>query len=379
MLSATFITRVFERGGAFSIAARPHDGGLRSLRRASSCRRATCRATCCSPTRSTRSSSPRSTLDGQAGRHPAPAGLALQDRSGNGGGTRTATRSRSTRRARATATDPEGDRRDEGRPGPVDVRDQVSRVGPLPGARLRPRRRALHRAACSTSTGRAGPARARDQSGPAANILTLTSDKQEYKVGETAVVQLPEAAQGRALLTLENGSAHPRASLDRGERRSENRVSIPITPDMAPNVYVAVTLVQPHAGKTNDRPIRLYGVIPLKVSDPATKIAPVVTTAAEWKPQSKASLTVSETAGRAMNYTLAVVDEGLLGLTNFKTPNLHARVLQARGAGRLHLGPVRRGRRRLRRRARSPAGAGRLGRGDRRPTRTKASRAFRRW
>ena len=47
---------------------------------------------------------------------------------------------------------------------------------------------------------------ARDQSGPAANILTLTSDKQEYQVGETAVIQLPEAAQGRALLTLENGS-----------------------------------------------------------------------------------------------------------------------------------------------------------------------------
>ena len=45
---------------------------------------------------------------------------------------------------------------------------------------------------------------------------------------------------------------------------------------MAPNVYVAVTMVQPHAGKTNDRPIRLYGVIPLKVSDPQTKLAPVV-------------------------------------------------------------------------------------------------------
>ena len=54
---------------------------------------------------------------------------------------------------------------------------------------------------------------------------------------------------------------------------------------MAPNVYVAVTMVQPHAGKDNDRPIRLYGVIPLKVTDPATKLAPVVTTAAEWAPQ----------------------------------------------------------------------------------------------
>jgi uncharacterized protein YfaS (alpha-2-macroglobulin family) len=39
---------------------------------------------------------------------------------------------------------------------------------------------------------------ARDQSGPAANILMLTSDKQEYRVGETATVQLPEASAIRS-------------------------------------------------------------------------------------------------------------------------------------------------------------------------------------
>ena len=76
---------------------------------------------------------------------------------------------------------------------------------------------------------------------------------------------------------------------------------------------------------------------------------------------------MSETSGRAMDYTLAVVDEGLLGLTSFRTPNLHARVLQARGARRLHLGPVRRSRRRLRRPARSPAGARRQRRRGSRP------------
>ncbi|HEX6637366.1 MAG TPA: MG2 domain-containing protein, partial [Steroidobacteraceae bacterium] len=168
----------------------------------------------------------------------------------------------------------------------------------------------------------------RDQSGPAANILTLTSDKQEYKVGETAVVQLPESSQGRALLTLETGSTILEYRwIEPGKASSPNdkanRVSIPITAQMAPNVYVAVTLVQPHAGKGNDRPIRLYGVIPLKVSDPKTRLTPVITTPAEWAPQSRATVTVSESAGRAMNYTLAVVDEGLLGLTNFRTPNLH--------------------------------------------------------
>jgi uncharacterized protein YfaS (alpha-2-macroglobulin family) len=169
----------------------------------------------------------------------------------------------------------------------------------------------------------------REQSGAAANILTLTSDKQEYRAGETAVVQLPEAAQGRALLTLENGSA----VLEHRWIEGTNRVQIPISGHMAPVVYVAVTMVQPHAGKTNDRPIRLYGVIPLKVTDPQSKLAPVVVTAPEWAPQSTASLTVSEASGRAMDYTIAVVDEGLLGLTNFKTPSLHAEFYKREALG----------------------------------------------
>ncbi|MEO8018526.1 MAG: MG2 domain-containing protein [Pseudomonadota bacterium] len=177
----------------------------------------------------------------------------------------------------------------------------------------------------------------RDQSGPAANILTLTSDKQEYKVGETAVVQIPEASQGRALLTLENGSGIlEQRWLEAGSpagKTGGNRVQIPITGTMAPNVYVAVTMLQPHAGKTNDRPIRLYGVIPLKVSDPKTRLAPVIATAAEWAPQSKASLTVSEASGRAMDYTLAVVDEGLLGLTSFRTPDLFAEFYKREALG----------------------------------------------
>ena len=82
---------------------------------------------------------------------------------------------------------------------------------------------------------------------------------------------------------------------------------------MAPNVYVAVTLVQPHADKDNDRPIRLYGVIPLKVTDPQARLLPVVGTASEWAPQSKPTIQVAETSGRPMNYTLAVVDAAYCG------------------------------------------------------------------
>ena len=103
---------------------------------------------------------------------------------------------------------------------------------------------------------------------------------------------------------------------------------------MAPNIYVAVTMVQPHAGKDNDRPIRLYGVIPLKVTDPATKLTPGGhqrrgVEAASRRPR----CTVSESSGRAMDYTLAIVDEGLLGLTSFRTPNLRDEFYQREALG----------------------------------------------
>ncbi len=162
----------------------------------------------------------------------------------------------------------------------------------------------------------------REQGGPAASVLAVTSDKAEYRVGETATIQLPESAQGRALVTIESGTGilesrwlEPKAG--------HTRFTLPVTAAMTPNVYVAVTLVQPHEHKGNDRPLRLYGVIPLKVTDPSTRLAPVLQAADEWKPQSNARIEVAEAHGRAMTYTVAVVDEGLLSLTNFRTPSLH--------------------------------------------------------
>jgi hypothetical protein len=82
-------------------------------------------------------------------------------------------------------------------------------------------------------------------------------------------------------------------------------------------------LLQPHKDKNNDRPIRLYGIIPLEVADPTTYLKPKIIADDEWKPDSKQTVTVSEETGKTMNYTLAIVDEGLLGLTAFKTPDLH--------------------------------------------------------
>lgn len=174
--------------------------------------------------------------------------------------------------------------------------------------------------------------RAQEQSGPGASVLTFNADKDQYTVGDRALIQLPEASQGRALVTVENGTGILQArwvDLEKGRARFE----VPVTRAMSPNAYVSVTLIQPHAEKKNDRPIRLYGVIPLMVADPQTKLRPRLDAANEWAPGSKVAVEVSEAAGREMTYTLAVVDEGLLGLTNFKTPELHEQFYKREALG----------------------------------------------
>lgn len=174
--------------------------------------------------------------------------------------------------------------------------------------------------------------RAREQRGAGANVLSFSSDKPEYQVGEKATIKLPEATQGRALLTVENGS---RVLSQRWIEVSKDKTefTLDVTEKMAPNVYVSITLIQPHAQKDNDRPIRLHGVIPLLVKDPKTRIQPELTVADEWRPESQVEVGIKEVNGKSMTYTLAVVDEGLLGLTNFKTPDLHGFFYQKEALG----------------------------------------------
>ena len=164
--------------------------------------------------------------------------------------------------------------------------------------------------------------RAQEGKGSAATRLALSSDQDEYQVGDTAVIHLPNATQGRALLSIENSH---QVLQQRWVKLSGKRqeIKLRITDNMVPNVYVNMSLIQPHHHKNNDLPIRLYGILPIHVVSPQTLLTPELDVADEVRPERLMHVGVREQQGRAMTYTLAIVDEGLLGLTRFKTPNLH--------------------------------------------------------
>ena len=152
-----------------------------------------------------------------------------------------------------------------------------------------------------------------------ATMLSFKTDKDSYTPGEKMVVTFPSTKGSRAIISIENGVR----VLSLTEHTCEDKqttVRLDVTKDMQPNAYVYITLLQPHGITKNDLPIRLYGVVPFTVTSPESHLTPVIQSPAELKPDASYTVSVSEKNGKEMAYTLAVVDEGLLDLTRFRTP-----------------------------------------------------------
>lgn len=157
-----------------------------------------------------------------------------------------------------------------------------------------------------------------------ATMLTFAADKPTYNIGEKVNLTIPGTGEGRALVSIESGSKVIKTMWVE-TRQGENKVSFEATADMAPNVYAHVSLLQPHAQTANDMPIRLYGVTSIGVEDPATHLQPEIAMPDVLEPGEKVTIKVSEKQGHKMTYTVAMVDEGLLDITKFKTPDAWSR------------------------------------------------------
>lgn len=170
-----------------------------------------------------------------------------------------------------------------------------------------------------------------------ATMLNFSSDKAAYTIGEKVNIVIPGSDNSRALVSVESGSRVIKTYWVE-TKKGDNPFSFEATPEMTPNVFVHITLMQPHAqtkseGDANSLPIRMYGVIPIKVDDPATHLEPVITMPDVLEPGMEVAIKISEKANRKMTYTVAMVDEGLLDLTRYRVPDPWNRFYAREGLG----------------------------------------------
>ncbi|MEO6329512.1 MAG: MG2 domain-containing protein [Ginsengibacter sp.] len=156
----------------------------------------------------------------------------------------------------------------------------------------------------------------------AASMLSFTSDKEKYNVGDEVSLTIPSSKGGRCLISVESGSTVVKTYWVETVQ-GQTVVKFKAEKEMSPNIYVNVSLLQPHAQTLNDLPIRMYGVMPIFVEDKSTILKPVISMPNAIRPEQQSQITVSETSGKEMAYCVAIVDEGLLDLTRFKTPDPH--------------------------------------------------------
>jgi len=159
--------------------------------------------------------------------------------------------------------------------------------------------------------------RSSDEVGIAETMLQIQVGKEKYEVGENVEIAFPSAKDSFAYITLERAGYVIDRKVIQGDGETCKYV-FKATKDMSPNVYVHISLVQAYKNVQNSLPIRLYGVMPIKIEDATTRLKPLIVAGDNFESAKKASFKVKEEKGRSMAFTIYVVDEGLLGLTGFR-------------------------------------------------------------
>ncbi|MGE3178543.1 MAG: alpha-2-macroglobulin, partial [Vicinamibacterales bacterium] len=165
------------------------------------------------------------------------------------------------------------------------------------------------------------------------NRIDLVPEQTIYRPGDTARLLIKSPWESAtALLTVEREGirSHQRFRLT----STQQTVTVPITPDDIPNVYVSVLLVKGRtAGVDTDdpsdpgKPAFRLGYAMLEVEDATKRLSVAVkTNRVEFRPAGSADVdvVVTDAAGApaAGEVTLWAVDYGVLSLTGYRTPDV---------------------------------------------------------
>lgn len=160
--------------------------------------------------------------------------------------------------------------------------------------------------------------------------LKIESEQKKYAVGDTAKIIFEGTKGAKALVTVEKkGVVSERKWIDAGEIK--NIFELSVTEDMFPNAYVNIRLFQDYNTLDNDRPLRLYGAVPIVVENESKKLNIKIDAPENIKPNEKFTVKVKNLSETKMDYTVAVVDEGILEITGFKTPDPYGYFYQKLG------------------------------------------------
>lgn len=155
--------------------------------------------------------------------------------------------------------------------------------------------------------------------------IDITADKESYEAGETAKLLFKTPFSGRMLVTTEREGVLSYRYVDVTKRTAT--LDMKLAADFVPNIYITATLIKPH--EVSDIPLTVaHGFQALKVGEKSRRIAVEIT--AQKSVRSKTHQKVRVNAVPGSYVTLAAVDNGVLQVSGFKTPDPYGYYYQKR-------------------------------------------------
>ena len=150
--------------------------------------------------------------------------------------------------------------------------------------------------------------------------MNITADKEKYNIGDIAKIKYSGAVGSKALITIEKDGKIIKEYW-KTLTVKDNEETVVIEKDFFPNAYVSISVFQKYVDKQNDRPLRLYGSVPLMVDDKTKMLTLQVDTKSEVLPGGDLKIKLSNKENKKMYYEVFLVDEGILRMTDYAKPD----------------------------------------------------------
>ncbi len=158
--------------------------------------------------------------------------------------------------------------------------------------------------------------------------IDITFDKKKYKVGESAKVLFNTPFDGTLLVTLEQDEVLRHMYFETQNKAKE--ITLELTDEQVPNVYVSATLLRPMKGKQIPLTVA-HGIAPILVENVKNTLPVEIAAVTESRSLTKQKIKVKTRPNSAV--TIAVVDEGILQIKNFQSPNPYDHFYQKKALG----------------------------------------------
>ena len=152
--------------------------------------------------------------------------------------------------------------------------------------------------------------------------VEVTVERERYKLGETARVRIVPPFAGKVRLMVARDKVFETRELD--VPRDGATVDIPVGADWGSGAYVLASLYRPADGGRGHLPIRAIGLTWVGVDPGAHLLQVGLKMPAKVLPRQTVQVPLTIAGGvpkEPVYVTLAAVDEGILQLTRFKTPD----------------------------------------------------------